>query len=64
MDGEEEDALRTEVAARLGRGRDGHTRGGRELLGGTGRANWFAALRTLQQGGGGAGIMQETLVKA
>lgn len=33
-------------------------------LAGTGRANWFAALRTLRQGGGGAGIMQETLVKA
>lgn len=33
-------------------------------LAGTGRANWFAALRTLRQGGGGAGIMQETLIKA
>lgn len=33
-------------------------------LAGTGRANWFAALRTLRQGGGGAGIMQESLVKA
>jgi len=32
-------------------------------LAGTGRANWFAALRTLRQGGGGAGISQETLVK-
>ena len=33
-------------------------------LTGTGRANWFAALRTLRQGGGGAGIKQNTLVKA
>jgi metacaspase-1 len=33
-------------------------------LSGTGRANWFAALRTLRQGGGGAGIMRNTLVKA
>jgi len=33
-------------------------------LTGTGRAIWFAALRTLRQGGGGAGITKETLVKA
>ncbi|RKI04415.1 caspase family protein [Corallococcus sp. AB038B] len=33
-------------------------------LSGTGRANWFAALRILRQGGGGAGISQDTLVKA
>jgi hypothetical protein len=32
-------------------------------LTGTGRATWFAALRTLRQGGGGAGINQGTLVK-
>lgn len=30
---------------------------------GTGRANWFAALRTLRQGGGGAGISLSSLVK-
>jgi hypothetical protein len=33
-------------------------------LTGTGRANWFAALRTLRQGGGGAGIIQTSLVSA
>jgi hypothetical protein len=31
-------------------------------LGGTGRASWFAALRTLRQGGGGAGINQNSLI--
>ena len=29
----------------------------------TGRADWFAALRTLRQGGGGAGIRKETLIE-
>lgn len=33
-------------------------------LGGTGRAIWFAAIRTLRQGGGGAYISQSTLVQA
>jgi len=33
-------------------------------LTGTGRAIWFAAIRTLQQGGGGAHISQSTLVRA
>ena len=33
-------------------------------LSGTGRANWFAALRTLRQGGGGSGIRKEHLVEA
>lgn len=33
-------------------------------LGGTGRANWFAALRTMRQGGGGASIRQASLIKA
>lgn len=33
-------------------------------LTGTGRANWFAALRTLGHGGGGAGIKPNMLVKA
>jgi hypothetical protein len=33
-------------------------------LAGTGRANWFAALRILRQGGGGTEITQQTLVKA
>ena len=32
-------------------------------LNGTGRANWFSALRTIRQGGGGAGIRRETLIK-
>ena len=31
-------------------------------LGGTGRAGWFAALRTLRQGGGGIGINQNSLI--
>jgi|SRR6185369_2297702 len=31
---------------------------------GTGRANWFAALQTLQRGGGGVGITQYKLVEA
>ena len=31
-------------------------------LGATGRASWFAALRTLRQGGGGAGISQSSLI--
>jgi hypothetical protein len=31
-------------------------------LGGTGRASWFAALRTLRQGGGGAEINQNSLI--
>ncbi len=31
-------------------------------LASTGRASWFAALRTLQQGGGGAGISQNSLI--
>ena len=30
----------------------------------TGRANWFTALRTMRQGGGGAGINQASLIKA
>ena len=30
---------------------------------GTGRANWFTALRTMRQGGGGAGINQTSLIK-
>ena len=33
-------------------------------LSGTGRTNWFAALRTLRQGGGGIGIRRESLVRA
>ena len=33
-------------------------------LSGTGQANWFAALRTLRQGGGGSGIRKEHLVEA
>ena len=33
-------------------------------LSGTGRTNWFAALRTLRQGGGGIGIRRENLVRA
>jgi hypothetical protein len=33
-------------------------------LSSTGRANWFAALRTLQQGGGGAGIHRGSLIEA
>ena len=33
-------------------------------LGGTGRSNWFAALRTLQLGGGGHGISRRALVEA
>jgi hypothetical protein len=33
-------------------------------LAGTGRANWFAALRTLRLGGGGRGINRETLIAA
>lgn len=33
-------------------------------LSGTGRANWFAALRTLQLGGGGNGITRRSLVEA
>ena len=33
-------------------------------LAGTGQANWFAALRTLRQGGGGSGIRKEHLVEA
>lgn len=32
-------------------------------LTGTGRANWFTALRTMQQGGGGAEINQSSLIK-
>ena len=32
-------------------------------LSGTGRASWFAALRTLRQGGGGSGIRKEHLVE-
>ena len=31
-------------------------------LTGTGRENWFRALRTLRQGGGGAGIRRESLI--
>lgn len=33
-------------------------------LGGTGRAAWFAALRTLSQGGGGPNISQRSLIEA
>lgn len=33
-------------------------------LGGTGRSAWFAALRLLSQGGGGADISQESLIAA
>ena len=33
-------------------------------LSGTGRTNWFAALHTLRQGGGGIGIRRESLVRA
>lgn len=33
-------------------------------LGGTGRANWFSAIRTLKLGGGGFGISRRALVKA
>lgn len=33
-------------------------------LGGNGRAQWFAALRTLSQGGGGADITRQTLIAA
>lgn len=44
------------------------TRAGGDLsrlrLAGTGRATWFAALRTLEQGGGGAGITKGKLVEA
>ena len=36
----------------------------RLYLTGTGRENWFRALRTLRQGGGGAGIQRESLVAA
>jgi hypothetical protein len=32
-------------------------------LNGTGRANWFAALRVMGQGGGGADICQASLIK-
>jgi hypothetical protein len=32
-------------------------------LNSTGRANWFAALRTLRQGGGGSAIRKESLIK-
>lgn len=32
-------------------------------LSGSGRANWFAALRTLRQGGGGSEINQESLIR-
>jgi uncharacterized caspase-like protein len=33
-------------------------------LSGTGRANWFSAIRTLKLGGGGSGISRQALVKA
>ncbi|WP_318875052.1 effector-associated domain EAD1-containing protein (plasmid) [Sinorhizobium meliloti] len=33
-------------------------------LGGTGRAAWFAALRTLSQGGGGSNISKRSLIEA
>lgn len=33
-------------------------------LGGTGRANWFAALRTLKLGGGGSGMSRQALISA
>lgn len=33
-------------------------------LNGTGRSQWFSALRTLGQGGGGAGISRESLIDA
>jgi hypothetical protein len=33
-------------------------------LGSTGRANWFAALRTLRRGGGGEHISRESLLRA
>ena len=33
-------------------------------LQGTGRAMWFAALRTLRQGGGGSGISMDSLIQA
>ena len=33
-------------------------------LSGTGRTNWFAALRALHQGGGGIGIRRESLIRA
>lgn len=33
-------------------------------LGGTGRANWFAALRTLKLGGGGSGMSRQALTSA
>ena len=36
----------------------------RVRLTGTGRENWFRALRTLRQGGGGAGIQKESLIVA
>jgi hypothetical protein len=43
------------------------TRAGGDLsrlrLNGTGRANWFGALRTLRQGGGGSAIRKESLIK-
>lgn len=32
-------------------------------LTGTGRANWFGALRTMRQGGGGSGIGQSSLIR-
>ena len=35
----------------------------RLTLTGTGRANWFSALRTLQLGGGGHGIRIRTLLE-
>lgn len=35
----------------------------RVRLAGTGRANWFAALRVMRQGGGGTGINQASLIK-
>jgi hypothetical protein len=38
--------------------------GSRLRMSGTGRASWFAAIRTLQQGGGGAHISRSTLVQA
>lgn len=33
-------------------------------LGGTGRANWFTALRTLKLGGGGSGMSRQALISA
>ena len=32
-------------------------------LNGTGRANWFSALRSIKRGGGGASIRRETLIE-